>query len=67
MFTPIMMFAEIMMLAKLMRATVIGISVTPVVVGIGIVMITAVIRCTTRQHQPHEQNESLKRNLLFIH
>jgi hypothetical protein len=48
--TPVMMFAEIMMLGKPMRVTVVRMSVIPVVVGIGIVMITAVIYCTTRQH-----------------
>jgi|GEM_PF-1237453 hypothetical protein len=61
------MLTPVMMLAKLMRVTVVGISVIAVVVGIGIVMITTVIHCTTRQHQLYEQNESLKRNLLFIH
>jgi hypothetical protein len=56
MITRVMMFAEIVMLAKLMRVTVAGISVILVVVGIGIVMITAVIHCTTRRHQPDKQN-----------
>jgi len=58
MFIPFMMFAEIEMLAKLIRVTVVGICVIMVVVVIGIMIITAVIHCTTPQHQPDEKNYS---------
>jgi hypothetical protein len=56
-FTALVAFLELTVLAKFMIMTVVRISIIEVVV-IRITVITVIIHCTTRQHQPCEQYES---------